>query len=247
MFAEMERLQKILARAGIASRRKCEELITAGRVTVDGEVVRELGTKADLSASVVCGDGERVKAPALSYFLVNKPRGVVCSNATDGGHPRVVDLFRGVDRRLFTVGRLDVESEGLLIVTTDGELANRLAHPRYGVPKTYVVDIDGVLGVDEIAQLKRGVHLAEGSVRFAELRAKPAGRNRSSVRVVLRQGLNREVRRAFAALGHRVRRLRRVAIGRLSDPGLRPGKYRKLSAGELAMLREDTGLLGARQ
>jgi len=220
-------------------------LITAGRVTVDGKVITELGAKADAARNVIRCDGERVKAQPLLYFLVNKPRGVVCSNAADGRHRRIIDLLHGVEQRLFTVGRLDVDSEGLVILTNDGELANRLAHPRYGVAKVYSVDIDGVLSPEETAKLKKGVHLAEGVVRLSEIKPERTGRTRSTVRVVLRQGLNREIRRAFAATGHRVRRLRRVAVGRLSDARLHPGAYRKLTATEVAMLRGDAGLSGA--
>ena len=241
----MERLQKVLARAGIASRRKCEEYITAGRVTVDGKVVRELGVRVDPFESVIRCDGERLRAQAPVYLLINKPRGVVCSNATDGGHVRVVDLVGAVEQRMFTVGRLDADSEGLVILTNDGELANRLAHPRYEVPKTYVVDIDGALSAEEVARLKKGVHLSDGVVRLAEVRSKRSGPGRSRVRVVLGRGMNREIRRAFAAVGHRVQRLTRVQIGRLSDAGLRPGAHRRLSAKELVVLREDAGLLRA--
>lgn len=247
MTCDVERLQKILARAGIASRRKCEEYITAGRVTVDGEVVRELGVKVDPSKSVVRCDGERVQAESALYFLVNKPAGVVCSNSAEGGRQRVVDIVAGVEQRLFTVGRLDAESEGLVIVTNDGELANRLAHPRYGIPKVYLAEVDGALSDEELSRLKKGVHLAEGVVRLDEISVHRLGRDRSRVKVVLREGLNREIRRAFAAVGRPVRRLRRVAIGRVSDEGLKPGAYRKLLAKELAALREDAGLGGKSQ
>ena len=243
----MERLQKILARAGIASRRKCEELIVAGRVTVDGAVVRELGTKADPSASVIRCDGERIKAEAQMHFLVNKPQGLICSNVPERGYPCVVDLIQGVEQRLFTVGRLDVESEGLVIVTNDGALANRLAHPRYGVAKTYVVEVDGLIAAEDVAKLRKGVYLAEGSVRFDEVSAKPFGRGKSSVRVVIRQGLNREIRRAFAAIDCRVRRLRRVAIGALTDADLKPGSYRKLTKPELAALEQGEALAPAEE
>ncbi len=165
----MERLQKVLARAGIASRRKSEEYVLAGRVTVDGKVVRELGAKVDPAVQDVRCDGERLRPEPKLYFLVNKPRGMLCSNASEGGRDRVVDLFRGVEQRLFTVGRLDVDSEGLLIVTNDGEFANRLMHPRYGVPRVYSVEIDGVLSEEGRAKLLRGVHLAEGPVRFEKV------------------------------------------------------------------------------
>jgi len=243
----MERLQKVLARAGIASRRKSEEYILAGRVTVDGKVVRELGTKVDPAVQDVRCDGERLRPEPKLYFLVNKSRGMVCSNSSESGHKRVVDLFRSVEQRLFTVGRLDVDSEGLLIVTNDGEFANRLMHPRYGVQRVYSVEIDGVLSEEGRAKLLKGVHLAEGPVRFEAVEAKALGRERSVARVVLRQGVNREIRRAFARLGHRVRHLKRVAIGRLSAPELRPGAFRKLTPKELAMLRGDMSDMGAEQ
>jgi len=236
----LERLQKVLARAGVGSRRKCEEYITAGRVSVDGKVVRELGAKADASENIVCCDGERIKPEPRLYFLINKPRNVVCSNVPEGGHVRVTDLIPGVEQRLFTVGRLDVDSEGLIIITNDGELANRLAHPRYEVERVYMVEIDGVLTPADSAKLRKGVHLAEGVVRFQHVSSKPVGRARSRVKVVIRQGLNREIRRAFAATGHRVRRLRRVAIGPISDAALRPGAYRKLSEKELSLLRQES-------
>ena len=237
----MERLQKILARAGVASRRKCEEYITAGRVTVDGKVVRELGAKADPETSIVRFDGEPIKPEKRLYYLVNKPRGMICTNATDTGKPRVIDLLGSVEQRLFTVGRLDVDSEGLLIVTNDGDFANRLAHPRYGVARTYAVELDGTVTAETLAKLRKGVRLAEGRVRFSEVSARSAGRGRTQARVVLHQGMNREIRRAFAALGHRVRRLRRVAISSLSDSRLKAGASRRLKPDELEMLLGSTG------
>lgn len=236
-----ERLQKILARAGVASRRKCEEYITTGRVTVDGKVVRELGAKADPGTSVVRCDGQRIKPEQKLYLLVNKPRGAVSTNAIENDRLRVVDLVPSTEQRLFTVGRLDADSEGLIILTNDGEFANRLAHPRYEVPKTYLVDVDGVLSHDQFAKLKSGVHIAEGVVRFDEVAAKPISRERSVVTVVLRHGMNREIRRAFARMELKVRRLRRTAIGRLTDD-LPAGGYRRLAEHEIQMLREDAGL-----
>jgi len=235
----MERLQKILARAGIASRRKCEELILAGRVTVDGTVMRELGCKADPDANVVRCDGEIVRPETALHVLLNKPRGFVCSNTREGGHPRVIDLVGAAQQRLFTVGRLDVDSEGLVIATNDGDLANRLAHPRYGVSKTYIVDVSSTITSDDIAKLRKGVHLAEGMVRFDEVHVGALGRGGSRVRIVIRHGLNREIRRVFAALGHKVRRLRRIAIGSVSDDDLKPGAHRKLTPGELKRLQTE--------
>lgn len=237
----MERLQKVLAHAGIASRRKAEEYIEAGRVSVDGKVVRELGVKVDPEESIIKVDGQKLKLERPLYFLVNKPRGFVCTNAFEGRH-RVLDLFPTVEQRLFTVGRLDADSEGLLIVTNDGELANRLAHPRYEISKVYIVEIDGGLNQAEVAKLKKGIHIAEGIVRFSDVHVRHAGRDRSVVRVVLKEGLNREIRRAFAALEKRVRRLKRVQIGRVKDDDLKSGTYRKLTSAELQMLREDSGM-----
>jgi 23S rRNA pseudouridine2605 synthase len=238
----MERLQKILAGAGVASRRKCEEFIVAGRVTVDGKVVRELGAKADAETSDIRLDGERVKAEKRLYYLVNKPRGMLCTNARSSDRPRVVDLFDAVEQRLFTVGRLDADSEGLLIVTNDGAFANRLAHPRYGVARTYIVDVDGQITREDAEKLKKGIHIAEGRVQFSAIKVRSAGRERSVAQITLHQGMNREIRRALAALGYRVRRLRRVAIGSLSDNLLKPGAFRRLTNEELEMLRRDAGL-----
>jgi pseudouridine synthase len=238
----MERLQKILARAGIASRRKCEELIAAGRVTVDGAVVRELGSKADPAENDIRCDGQPVKPEPFVYYLVNKPRGMECTHGeTGGGRPSVFELFAGVAQRLFAVGRLDADSEGLLIVTNDGAFANRVAHPRYEVPKTYEVTLDAVPTPEQVAELRRGVYLAEGKVRFAEVRVRRLGRDRAVARVVLKEGLNREIRRAFAALGLKVRRLRRTAIGGIEDRRLRSGGRRKLSRQEIDQLRGYTG------
>jgi 23S rRNA pseudouridine2605 synthase len=238
----MERLQKILARAGIASRRKCEDLITAGRVTIDGQVVRELGTKADLAQNDIRCDGQPVRPERFVYYLVSKPRGMECTHGQPGSdRPSVFELFTGVSQRLFAVGRLDVDSEGLLIVTNDGGFANRIAHPRYGVSKTYEVTLDALPTDEQIAELKSGVYLSDGKVRFAEIGVRRLGRDRAVARVVLRQGLNREIRRAFAALGLKVRRLRRVAIGGLTDSRLRPGHRRKLSQQEIGQLRGNTG------
>lgn len=238
----MERLQKVLARAGVASRRKSEEYITTGRVKVDGEVIRELGTKVDPESQVITCDGERVRPEPLIYLLLNKPTGVVCSTEPDGGHTPISALVRNIEQRVFPVGRLDEDSEGLILLTNDGRLANRLAHPRYEVPKTYEVDIDGPLSQRQAKALKSGVRLSDGVARFDSLDVEPAGGGRYRARVVLHQGLNREIRRAFSALGRRVLRLRRVAIGRLEADDLRPGDCRKLRAYELALIREDAGL-----
>ncbi|MFW6157869.1 MAG: pseudouridine synthase [Planctomycetota bacterium] len=240
----MDRLQKVLARAGVASRRKCEEYISAGRVAVDGEVVRQLGTKVDPAIQVITCDGERVRPESLIHLLLHKPAGVVCSSEPDGGHTPITELVRGIEQRLFTVGRLDADSEGLVLLTNDGELANRLTHPRYQVPKTYEVELDGRLSPRQIARLKEGVRLPDGVAQFDEIRVQKSREGRLRAHIVLHQGLNREIRRAFGAVGRGVIRLRRVAIGRLTAPDLRPGAHRKLTRQELATVREDAGLRG---
>lgn len=234
----MERLQKVLARAGVDSRRKCEEYITTGRVTVDGKVARELGTKVDPQEQVIRCDGQLVRSEPPVYFLLNKPQGFVCSAVRQGEARSVMEIFKSINQRLFTVGRLDVDSEGLIIVTNDGELANRLAHPRYQVAKEYVVDINGVVTREAIAKLKKGVHLSDCVVRFDSVEAKSFEHSRAVARVVLREGLNREIRRAFAALGMEVRRLRRVAIGPVQDDTLKPGQFRLLTPRELELIRK---------
>ena len=238
----MERLQKVLARAGVDSRRKCEEYITSGRVTVDGKMVRELGTKVDPETQVIRCDGQLIRSEPPIHFLLNKPRGFICSAVRQGDIPSVMEIFKGVSQRLFTVGRLDADSEGMIIVTNDGELANRLAHPRYQVAKEYVVEVNGTITQEALAKLKKGVHLSDGVVRFDSIRAKSMGRGRAIAHVVLREGLNREIRRAFAALDMDVRRLRRVAVGPLRDDTLKPGQFRTLTAREIELLKKESGL-----
>src|SRR5213082_3191947 len=161
----MDRLNKLLAHAGVGSRRQCDELIRAGRVRVDDQPVDDLGTKVDPEAQRVAVDGHPVKLERLVYWLVNKPRGVVCTNFDPAGRPRAIDLVPHVEQRVYTVGRLDETSEGLLLLTNDGDLAHRLMHPRFGVPKTYVVQVAGFPTREDLQQLLRGVFLAEGKVK----------------------------------------------------------------------------------
>src|SRR5438093_710391 len=165
MMSGMERLNKLLAHAGVGSRRQCDELIRAGRVRVDGQVVHDLGTKMDPDAQRVAVDGHPVKLERLVYWLVNKPRGVLCTNFDPAGRPRAIDLVPHVEQRVYTVGRLDEASEGLLLLTNDGDLAHRLMHPRYGVEKTYLVQVAGHPSRDDVQQLLQGVWLSDGHVR----------------------------------------------------------------------------------
>ena len=233
-----ERLQKLLARAGFGSRRACEELITAGRVTVGGRVVKELGAKADLAAEDVRLDGSRLRAEHPEYWLLNKPVGVVCTNFDPAGRRRPIDFMGHVKARLFPVGRLDAGSKGLLIMTNDGEFANRLAHPRYEVPKTYVATVAGDVTPGDVRRIMRGVHLSEGRTRTSQVRIIKRSRMRSMVEVTIREGRNRQVRRMLARLGHPVRDLVRTRIGRISLRGLSVGQSRRLMPDELEYLRK---------
>jgi 23S rRNA pseudouridine2605 synthase len=231
------RLQKVLASAGHGSRRACEELITTGRVDIDGKTVTQLGTKVDPSSQIIRVDGEALAKPKLRYFLVNKPLGVLSTNSDPAGRARVVDLVRS-DARLFTVGRLDKSSEGLIIVTNDGELANLLSHPRYGVEKTYLALVAGEPDKKVFDQLQNGVHLAEGWAHAKTVRIKARQQHSTLLEIVLDEGRNREVRRLLARVGHKVLRLQRIAQGSLRLGSLAPGEYRPLTLEEVEQLKE---------
>ncbi len=233
-----ERLNKLLAHAGLGSRRHSDELIAAGRVTVDGHVVRELGTKVDLEQQRVCVDGQPVRQERPVYWLVNKPRGYLCTNHDPAGRPLAINLVPQVSQRVYTVGRLDEDSEGLLLLTNDGDLANHLMHPRYGVEKTYLVQVAGDPSPEQLRQLLKGVWLSEGHVRAKRIkRLKKQGAS-TWLRIVLNEGKNREIRRMLARLGHKVLRLRRLAIGPVQMGTLASGKARRLTPQELAALRQ---------
>lgn len=236
--AALERLQKVLASAGIGSRRHCEEYIRDGRVTVNGKTVTELGIKVDPQAQAVCLDGERIKYQKKQYFLVNKPVGVVCTNADPQGRPRVVDLFPPWHGRLFSVGRLDETSEGLLIVTNDGELAHALAHPKFQVERVYRCIIAGIPDDETFASLRQGLHFSEGKFRMRDVRRIKSNGKSTLVEVVLTEGQNREVRRLFARVGHKVLKLRRTAFGPMKLGELEPAAYRPLTAAEVRMLKQ---------
>ena len=231
-----QRLQKVLAAAGLGSRRQCEELITAGRVEVDRQVVTELGAKADPSRQEVRLDGVPLRKPKLAYYAINKPTGVVSTNRDPAGRPRVIDLVPRDPARLFAIGRLDMGSQGLILVTNDGELANRLTHPRYGVEKTYRVQVAGRPDREVLARLRRGVRLAEGFCRIEQLRIKSHHKESTILEMVLREGRNREIRRVLAKLGHKVLKLLRVAVGPVKLGKLAPGECRRLSRKEIEAL-----------
>lgn len=235
-----ERLQKILAAAGIASRREAEELILEGRIEVDGEVVTELGTRVDVHEQTIHVDGQPLPKPKRIYLAVNKPTGVVCTARDPAGRPRVIDMLPPDTGRVFTVGRLDMDSEGLILVTNDGELANRLTHPKHGVEKIYEVQVAGRPEQDVLAQLRKGVHLAEGYVRPVRVKIKGHRKNSTILEMVLDEGRNREIRRLLARVGHKVQRLCRIAVGPVRLGELPRGAVRKLMPEEIRKLRSAT-------
>ena len=231
-----ERLQKVLASAGIASRRECEELIREGRVEVDRQVVTGLGTRVDPRRQEIRVDGETLSRPKLVYFAVNKPTGVVSTSRDPAGRPRVIDLLPPNAPRVFAVGRLDTSSEGLILVTNDGELANRLTHPRHGVEKIYQVQVAGQVEREVLAQLHRGIHLAEGIAHAKHVRIKSRRKRSTILEMVLDEGRNREIRRLLARAGHKVERLKRVAVGPVRLGDLPAGAVRPLSRKEIDSL-----------
>jgi 23S rRNA pseudouridine2605 synthase len=228
-----ERLQKLLARAGIGSRRACEEVVLAGRVTVDGQAVSELGAKADPEKQDVRLDGVRLRLERPEYWLFNKPQDVVCTNYDPAGRRRPIDFMRQSQARLFPVGRLDADSRGALLMTNDGDFANRLTHPRYEVPKTYLATVIGEVTKDDVRRLMRGIYLAEGRTRPSMVQLVKRDRTRSLVEITIREGRNRQVRRMLARLGHNVRELVRTRIGRVTLRGLGVGHARLLSPEEV--------------
>jgi 23S rRNA pseudouridine2605 synthase len=234
----MERLNKYLAHAGVGSRRHCDELIAAGRVKVDGVAVTDLGLKIDPEAHKVSLDDHPVRTEKPVYWAVNKPVGYLCTNSDPAGRPVASDLLPHVDQRVYTVGRLDEGSEGLLLMTNDGGLAFHLMHPRFGIPKTYLVLVAGRPTPVDLQKLLDGVWLSDGKVKAKDVkRGKPQG-NSTWLRVVLTEGKNREIRRMLAQLGHKVMKLRRVAIGPVKLDKLPKGKARRVSEPELAELRD---------
>jgi pseudouridine synthase len=255
------RLQKVLSQAGIASRRAAEKLIADGRVTVNGVTVRTMGTKADPAADDIRVDGQRVKGPqSLRYILLNKPPGYVTTRSDPQRRPTVIDLLGDVREYVYPVGRLDYDTEGLLLLTNDGDLAARLTHPRHGVERTYEARVAGVPDEGDLERLRTGIPLdgrrtlsadvelitrgPAGPVSASARRAagaKTVGRSdrearESVLRITIREGRKRQVRRMCEAIGHPVRTLRRVRIGPLSDRHLKPGQWRELTAAELRNL-----------
>lgn len=242
-----ERLQKIIAAAGIASRREAESLIREGQVTVNGEVVKQLGSKADPERDHVKVRNRLITRPEPKrYILLNKPREVMTTSHDPEGRPTVIDLLKGVKERVFAVGRLDYQSEGLLLLTNDGDLANSLTHPRFGCEKTYQVKVKGVPDDTSIQKLRRGITLEgrkTGPCQIERMRTtgKKHDPNNSWLEMRLKEGRTQQIRKMFKLIGHPVQRLRRVAISSIEDPKLGPGEWRDLTDEELRRLRKDAG------
>lgn len=238
--AEGERLQKVLARVGFGSRRVCEELIADGRVRVNGEVA-DLGRRVDTASDRVEVDGVAVGVrPDLVYYLLNKRRGVVTTASDPQGRPTVVEQVPA-EPRVFPVGRLDADTEGLLLLTNDGELAHRLTHPSFGVEKEYLAQVQGRPSPGAVRRLREGVDLEDGPTAPARVALVPP----DGLRLVIHEGRNRQVRRMCEAVGHPVLRLVRTRIGPLADRGLAPGRWRELSVAEVRALEAAAGARGA--
>jgi 23S rRNA pseudouridine2605 synthase len=237
------RLQKLLATSGVASRRKCEELMLAGEVEVDGEVVTRLGTKVDPTTAVIRVSGRRLPpASPHVYLVLNKPRGVVSTMSDPQGRRTLGDLVADRPERLFHVGRLDTDTSGLIVLTNDGDFAQRLAHPSHEVDKTYVAEVEGELTKATIRTLLHGVTLEDGPVTVSKARVVQEGKGKTIVEVVIHEGRNRIVRRLLDHVGHPVTRLTRTAIGPVRVGRLREGEMRELSIDELGSLLDSAEL-----
>lgn len=222
----MERLQKILATAGLGSRRACEQLILQGRVTVDGKTITELGTKVDIDTQKVVCDGETIKVPEKVYYMFNKPRNVLSTNEEKQNEKTIMGFFKSLSFKVFPVGRLDKDSEGMILVTNDGAFAQKVLHPKYGIRKIYVAQVKGRVTAKTIDKISKGVWFKDGKMRVSRAKIVEARDKYSILEIELREGRNREVRRIMARVGHEVKRLIRVKIGKLELGDLEPGKYR---------------------
>jgi 23S rRNA pseudouridine2605 synthase len=237
------RLQKVLAAAGVGSRRHCEELIAEGRVEVDGEPVRRYGARVDPDHQIIKVDGKRIPARQdLVYLALNKPAGMLTTMSDDRGRRTVGDLLGDQTERLYHVGRLDYDTEGLMLLTNDGELAHRLSHPRYGVPKTYLADVPAPIPRDLGRRLVTGIELEDGAASADKFRVVERAGNRALVEITLHEGRKRIVRRLLAAAGHPVSRLVRTQVGPVTLGNLRPGTTRALTTAEVGELYAAVGL-----
>lgn len=235
----MERLQKVLAEAGIASRRKCEELITAGRVQVNDQVVTTLGVKVDASQDFIKVDGKPIRKQSKVYLIFNKPKGVITSAEDPEGRKTVTDFFKHLKERVYPIGRLDYDTEGLLLLTNDGEFAHLLTHPKHHVPRTYLATVKGVPHGSLLDKLREGIKLEDGMTSPAEVEYQDVDpeKNETVIKITIYEGRNRQVRRMFEAIHHPVIKLKRIQFGPLQLSGVPRGKSRSLTPLEVNELR----------
>lgn len=238
----MERLQKIIAQSGLASRRAAESFITSGRVRVNGVVVTELGAKADPREDKIEVDGKRLVAEDPIYLVLHKPRGVVSTLSDPEGRPTVADMIKGVDARLYPVGRLDFATSGVLLMTNDGDFANGLLHPSGGVPKTYVLKVHGAMQDEHLDPWRMGIQLEDGLTQPTDVRIMRHEDDKTWLELTLREGRNQQIRRMGDATGWHVMRLARVSFAGVTSDGLRPGEWRSLTAAELLDIRKAFGV-----
>jgi 23S rRNA pseudouridine2605 synthase len=234
-----QRLQKILAAAGIDSRRNCEELILEGVVRVNRKVVAELPAFADPETDMITVNGSRIKAAKKVYYLLNKPKGVICTNSDPQGRRKAIDLVPSTER-VFCVGRLDADTSGLIIITNDSDLTNRLTHPKFGLSKRYVATVDGQIQASDVERLKKGIWLSEGKTAMGGVKILKKGVRQSTVEISLKQGLNRQIRRMLARVGFKVKDLKRTRIARIELKGLGIGRCRTLTSAEVSYLQRAT-------
>jgi pseudouridine synthase len=235
----LERIQKILAKAGIASRREAERIVMEGRVAVNGNVIDALGFKADPLRDSIKVDGKRITGFGTKVtLLLNKPRGYLSTVKDPKGRPTVMDLLKNLRGRLYPVGRLDFDAEGLLLLTNDGDLANVLTHPRYSIPRTYLVKVGGVPDEKRLAKLIKGVMLEDGKARVTSVQMLRQKERNSWIQVVVTEGRNRLVKRMFSAIGHSVLKLKRVQYGPIQLGDLPFGQFRYLTPEEMAKLKK---------
>ena len=231
-----QRLQKVLAAAGVGSRRKCEKLILSGVIQVNRRVVNELPAFIDPQEDIITVNGKRIRPERKVYFLLHKPKGVICTSSDPLGRKKAID-FIPVRERIFCVGRLDADTTGITILTNDSELANKLTHPRYRMPKTYIARVKGQVSGDTVEKLKKGIWLAEGKTSRAFVKILKRSYEESLIEITIQQGLNRQIRRMLAKVGLPIKSLKRTRIGNLTARGLSIGKFRTLTKAEIAYLK----------
>ena len=238
-----ERLQKILSRAGIASRRAAEQMILDGRVTVDGKIITELGAKFDININKISVDNKPIPLTEEKiYILLNKPQNVLSSAKDDRGRTTVVDLINDVNERIYPVGRLDYDTEGLILLTNDGELMNSLLHPKYQINKTYLAKVTGNVTKDKLYKLQNGIQLDDGLTAPAIVRVVGKSNTEAKIEITIHEGRNRQVRRMFAAIDCEVKKLKRIKFANLTIHDLKIGQYRRLTETELENLYQMAGL-----